>query len=173
MNFDLNKTIEILSRTPVVLEALLKDLSDDWTMNNEGPETWSPYDIIGHLIHGEKTDWIPRMDIILSNNPDKHFEPYDRFAQFKNSKGKSLLQLLEEFILLRKNNLNRLRSANLADDDLLKTGIHPAFGDVTLKQLLATWAAHDLNHIAQITRVMAKQYKPEAGPWVAYLKILQ
>ena len=173
MQFDLHKTIEILQQTPVVLQTLLSGIADEWTMNNEGPETWSAYDIVGHLIHGEKTDWIPRMNIILSDKPDKHFTPYDRFAQFIESKGKSLQQLLDEFSLLRNQNIERLIAANLSGDDLLKTGIHPAFGDVTLTQLLATWTAHDLNHIAQIARVMAKQYKAATGPWVAYLKILQ
>jgi hypothetical protein len=173
MEFDLNKAIEVLERTPAVLQTLLSGISDEWTMNNEGPETWSVYDIIGHLIHGEKTDWIPRMDIILSVNPDKHFTPYDRFAQFVESKGKSLQQLLDEFSLLRKQNVERLQNVNIANDDLAKTGIHPAFGDVTLAQLLATWTAHDLNHIAQISRVMAKQFKVATGPWVAYIKALQ
>jgi hypothetical protein len=172
MQFNPGKTIEILQRTPAVLQTLLSGISNDWTLNNEGPETWSAYDIIGHLIHGEKTDWIPRMDIILSA-PDKHFKPYDRFAQFTESKGKSLQQLLDEFSFLRGQNIERLITASLTDDDFLKIGIHPAFGDVTLAQLLATWTAHDLNHIAQIARVMAKQYKAATGPWVAYLKILQ
>ncbi|CAN5758734.1 hypothetical protein BH10BAC3_BH10BAC3_21830 [soil metagenome] len=172
MQFNLDKTIEILQRTPVVLQTLLSGISNDWTLNNEGPETWSACDVIGHLIHGEKTDWIPRMNIILAD-PDKHFTPYDRFAQFSESKGKSLQQLLDEFSLLRNQNIEKLIAANLSDNDLLKTGIHPAFGDVTLSQLLATWTAHDLNHIAQIARVMAKQYREATGPWVAYLKILQ
>ena len=173
MQFDVNRTIEILERTPLVLKTLLSGISDEWTMNNEGPETWSAYDIVGHLIYGEKTDWIPRMGIILSDNADKHFVPYDRFAQFTESKGKSLQQLLDEFTVLRIQNVEILCNANITADDLLKTGIHPAFGNVTLAQLLATWTAHDLNHIAQIARVMAKQYKDEAGPWVAYIKALQ
>ena len=172
MQFNLDKTIEILQRTPVVLQTMLSGISNDWTLNNEGPETWSAHDVIGHLIHGEKTDWIPRMDIILSA-PDKHFTPYDRFAQFTESKGKSLQQLLDEFSFLRAQNMERLITASLTDDDFLKIGIHPAFGDVTLAQLLATWTAHDLNHLAQIARVMAKQYKAATGPWVAYMKILQ
>jgi hypothetical protein len=171
--FDLNKSIEILERTPAVICTLLDGLSDDWTSHNEGPGTWCPYDIVGHLIHGELTDWIPRMDIILSDSPNKRFTPYDRFAQFTNSKGKTLSQLLETFRTLRAKNIQKLRATPITADDLLKTGIHPAFGTVTLSQLLATWVAHDLNHIAQITRVMAVQYRPDAGPWVAYLKILQ
>ena len=173
MNFTVEQSIEILERTPDVLNTLLQNISADWTSNNEGPETWSVYDIIGHLIHGEKTDWMPRTEIILSENADKHFTPFDRFAQFKNSEGKSLEQLLDEFKLLREENMRQLRSKKISGKDLKQTGIHPAFGEVTLSQLLSTWVAHDLNHIAQICRVMAKQYKSEVGPWTAYLRILQ
>ncbi len=173
MNFTLEKSIEILERTPHVLNAMLQNISDDWTSKNEGGETWSVYDIIGHLIHGEKTDWMPRTVIILSENTDKTFEPYDRFAQFEASKGKSLSQLLDEFALLRKENVERLRSKNLTDKNLEEKGIHPAFGEVTLTQLLATWTVHDLNHIAPISRVMAYQYKSGVGPWIAYLGILK
>ncbi len=173
MQFDLHKTIAILERTPIVLKTLLSGIPDEWTLSNEGPETWSAYDVVGHLIHGEKTDWIPRMEIILSKNPDKHFTPYDRFAQFIESKGKTMQQLHDEFAVLRIQNIETLCQATITEADLNKTGIHPAFGAVTLAQLLATWTAHDLNHIAQIARVMAKQYKDATGPWVAYLKILQ
>ena len=172
MELDINKSIEILERTPVVIEEMLKGLSPDWVMNNEGPDTWSPYDVVGHLIHGEKTDWIPRLEIILSDKGDKKFEPFDRFAQFKESKGKKLQQLIDEFKELRKNGIEALRSKKLKEEDLDKTGIHPEFGIVTLRQLLSTWVVHDLNHIAQIARVMAKQYKQETGPWQAYLPIL-
>ncbi len=173
MNFSLSKSIEILERTPAVLIALLQNLSPDWTSNNEGGETWSTYDIIGHLIHGEKTDWIPRMEVILSDNPDKKFKPFDRFAQFEESKGKSLSQLLIEFKDLRKKNIEILRSKRITAKDLKRIGIHPAFGKTTLAQLLSTWTVHDLNHIAQISRVMAKHYKTDVGPWVEYLRILQ
>ena len=173
MNFTLLKSIEILERTPGVLMAMLQDVSADWTLNNEGGETWSVYDIVGHLIHGEKTDWIPRMEIILSDNPDKRFEPFDRFAQFEESKGKSLTELLDEFKRLREKNIGHLRSINLSSENSEEKGIHPAFGEITLSQLLSTWTVHDLNHIAQISRVMAKQYKADVGPWVEYLKILQ
>ncbi|MCG7856639.1 DinB family protein [Flavihumibacter sediminis] len=172
MNFSVDKSMEILERTPATLNALLRGISDDWISNNEGPETWSPYDIIGHLIHGEKTDWIPRMEIILSGSGERRFEKFDRFAQFEASKGKTSDALLDEFIALREKNLLLLSSKNLREDDLAKTGIHPAFGEVTLAQLLATWAVHDLNHIAQISRVMAEQYKTAVGPWVEYLGIL-
>lgn len=173
MNFTLEKSIDILERTPHVINAMLQNKSEDWTSHNEGGETWSVFDIIGHLIHGEKTDWMLRTDIILSENADKTFEAYDRFAQFEASKGKSLSQLLDEFALLRKENVARLRSKNLTDTHLAKTGFHPAFGEVTLAQLLSTWTVHDLNHIAQISRVMAYQYKSDVGSWVAYLGILK
>ncbi|MBQ4819514.1 DinB family protein [Aquimarina sp. MMG016] len=173
MKFNLNKSIEILQRTPNVLITMLQNMDKEWVFNNEGEKTWSVYDIIGHFIHGEKTDWIPRMEIILSDNPDKTFIPFDRFAQFENSKGKTLKQLLDEFQKLRKSNIEKLISTNLTDEDLQKTGIHPDFGSVTLSQLLATWVVHDLNHIAQISRVIAKQYTTEVGPWSTYLRILK
>ncbi|KAB2878774.1 DinB family protein [bacterium] len=173
MKFDLNQAIEILERTPKIMESMLSGLSDEWIMNNEGEGTWCPFDIIGHLIHGEKTDWVPRMEIILSDQTDKRFEPFDRFAQFQSSEGKNLLQLLVEFKTLRAANLEDLRSKRLTANDLQKTGVHPAFGAVTLGQLISTWAVHDLTHITQIARVMAKQYKDEVGPWVEYLRVLQ
>ena len=172
MKFDLAKSLQILERTPVVLKDILQNVSDDWTMRNEGDDTWSPYDIVGHLIHGECTDWMARLEIIL-HKEDKKFIPYDRFAQFKESEGKDLQQLLSEFSELRKENLLKLRSLTLNEDDLNKTGIHPEFGDITLRQLLSTWTIHDLTHIAQITRVMAKQYKEAIGPWIKYFKVMQ
>lgn len=173
MNFSFNKSIGILERTPKVLELMLENLSDEWTMNNEGPETWSPYDVLGHLVHGEQTDWIIRTKIILSDSENKAFTPFDRFAQFEESKGKSLTDLLDEFKKARKENLKFLSGLNLSENDLDKTGIHPKFGEVTLRQLLSTWTVHDLSHIAQIARVMSKQYKDAVGPWVEYLPILQ
>ena len=173
MTFTSTQSIEILERTPGVLTAMLQGLSDAWTTANEGGDTWSAYDIVGHLIHGEKTDWMPRAAIILSERADKTFEPFDRFAQFEASRGKSLPQLLEEFRALREKNLALLRSKNLTGADLERKGVHPAFGEVTLSQLLATWVAHDLNHIAQIARVMAKRYQADVGPWIAFLRILQ
>ncbi|MCI0449681.1 MAG: DinB family protein [Chlorobi bacterium] len=172
MKFSIEKSVEILERTPRVLEELLNDLSDEWITSNEGADSWSPYDIMGHLIHGEKTDWITRMQIILSGREDKSFEPFDRFAQFKNSKGKSIKLLLDEFKQLRKKNIETLNSANITSDQLNLTGIHPEFGEVTLEQLIATWVVHDLSHIVQISRVMAMQYKDEVGPWIEYLPIL-
>lgn len=172
MKFDLNKSYEILERTPSVLRTLLSDLSDDWIINNEGPETFSPYDVIGHLIQGEKTDWRDRTTMILEHGATKSFVPFDRFAQFEQSKGKSLQQLLDEFEKLRKESLSWLRSLNLTETDFIKKGTHPELGEVTLRQLLSTWVIHDLTHIAQITRVMAKQYKEEIGPWIGYFRIM-
>lgn len=173
MKFDLDSALQILERTPSVLESLLENLSPQWTMHNEGVDTWSPYDIVGHLIQGEMTDWIPRMEIILSDQADKTFSPFDRYAQFENSKGKSLTELLTAFHSLRKKNISILKSKQLTARDLERTGIHPAFGEVNLAQLLATWTVHDLNHIVQISRVMAKQYKDEVGPWIEYLGVLK
>lgn len=172
MNFKLDRSIEILERTPAVLQTLLSDLHEDWTMNNEGPETFSPYDVIGHLIHGEKTDWRDRAKIILEYGESKTFIPYDRFAQFEESKGKLLQQLLSEFEKLRAENLNWLKSLKLEEIDFDKRGIHSSLGQVTLRQLLSTWVIHDLSHIAQVARVMAKQYKEEMGPWVEYFRIM-
>ena len=173
MKFTVDKSLEILERTPQVLITMLQNISSDWTSVNEGGDTWSVYDIIGHLIHGEKTDWIPRTEIILSENMNKAFTPFDRFAQLEDSKGKSLNLLLNEFKSLRESNVQLLRSKTITVEDLKQTGIHPAFGEVSLGQLLSTWVVHDLNHIAQVSRVMAKQYATEVGPWTAYLRILQ
>ena len=172
MHFNLDKSHEILERTPVVLKTLLSGISDEWYMNNEGPETFSPYDVIGHLIHGEKTDWRDRATMILEHGESKTFIPYDRFAQFEQSKGKSLQQLLKEFEELRTANLKWLYSLKLTEADLDKKGMHPGLGQVTLRQLLSTWVIHDLTHIAQVARVMAKQYKEEMGPWVEYFRIM-
>jgi len=172
INFILIEAIEILERTPAVLISLLSGLSDRWIYNNEGGESWTPYDIVGHLIHGEKKDWIERANIILEYGEDKAFEPFDRFAQFKDSVGKTLNDLLEEFTKLRKANIEVLNNLNLDEKDLNKKGIHPEFGNVTLKQLLSTWVVHDLSHIRHISRVMAKQYKNEIGPWEKYLRVI-
>ena len=172
MKFSLERTIEILDRTPAVLKTLLQNLHQDWTMNNEGPETFSPYDVVGHLIHGEKTDWRERTTMIMEYGESKTFIPYDRFAQFEESKRKSLQQLLDEFEKLRTENLVWLKSLNLSEADFDKKGIHPSLGQVTLRQLLSTWVIHDLTHIAQVARVMAKQYKEEMGAWVEYFRIL-
>lgn len=173
IEFSIDKSLSILERTPFVIEMLLRDLPEDWAMNNEGEGTWSPFDIVGHLIHGEKTDWIPRIKIILSDPGNKTFEPFDRFAQFNDSKGRTLSELLIEFKLRRKSSIEILNSLKITDNHLGQTGIHPKFGSVTLRELLATWVAHDLNHIGQIVRVMAKQYRNEVGPWKEFLGILK
>ena len=162
----------ILERTPGTLRAMLAGLPPEWTEATEGPETWSPYVIVGHLIHGERTDWISRAKIILAQGADRRFAPYDRFAQFRESQGKSLTQLLDEFAAIRSENVAILAGWKLTEAELALTGDHPAFGSVTLRQLLATWVAHDLGHVAQIARVMAKQYREAVGPWRAYLPIL-
>jgi len=172
MKFDLDKSYEILQRTPSVLKALLQEVHEDWVMNNEGPDTFSPYDVVGHLIHGEKTDWPDRIKLIWENETPQLFVPYDRFAMFDESKGKTLIELLGEFETLRQKNMQWFRSLNLSEADLDKKGIHPKFGKVTLRQLLSTWVVHDLTHLAQITRVMGKQYKEEIGPWVDFFRIM-
>ncbi len=172
MKFDLDKSMEIQQRTPAVLKTLLQGLHEDWIMSNEGPETFSPYDVIGHLIHGEKTDWRDRAEMIMTYGESKTFVPYDRFAQFEESRGKSLEQLLDEFDTLRSLNLTWLASLHLSAEDFDKKGVHPSLGTVTLRQLLTSWTVHDLTHIAQISRVMAKQYKEEIGPWVEFFRIM-
>jgi hypothetical protein len=173
MQFTIDKSIEILERTPDVLYTLLSGLDDGWISGNEGQDTWSPYDVMGHLIHGEKTDWITRMQIILSSDHDKRFALFDRFGQFGESKGKSLAQLLNEFKTLRQQSLAVLKSVHFTDEILDRKGIHPEFGEVTLQQLLATWVVHDLAHICQVSRVMAKQYQEEIGPWTKYFSIFR
>ena len=172
MKFNLTDAGTILERTPVVLYNLLHDLPEGWIMNNEGPDTFSPFDVLGHLIHGEKTDWVVRTKWILEKGISVPFEPYDRFAQARESEGKSLKQLLEEFRLLREQNLNWIRSQHWKEEDFEKRGLHPVLGEVSLRNLLSTWVVHDLTHLAQITRVMAKQYKEELGPWPAFFRIL-
>jgi hypothetical protein len=172
MDFSLDQAIPVLRRTPSVLRAWLWDLPDSWTSGNEGPDTWSPYDIVGHLIHGEKTDWIPRTKLLLEHGETRPFTPFDRFAQFRESRGKTLHQLLDSFGELRAVNVERLESLALKRSDLMQRGLHPELGPVTLGQLLATWVAHDLNHLGQIARVMVKQYREAVGPWIAYLPLL-
>jgi hypothetical protein len=172
MDFDLAHGIAVLQRTPDALRAMLTGLDTEWTAATEGPGTWSPFDIVGHLIHGERTDWIPRAQIILAQGENRRFTPFDRFAQFRESQGKSLATLLAEFAQLRAANLATLTGWHLTDVELALEGEHPAFGAVTLRQLLATWTAHDLSHVAQIARVMSKQYRAAVGPWREYLPIM-
>ena len=173
MDFQLQHAIDLLGRTPSTLNSMLRDVPESWLVQNEGPETWSPYDIVGHLIHGEETDWIPRAKIILEYGEARAFEPFDRVAMFEKSKGKSIAELLDTFTVLRKRSLHELGEMNLTPALLEKRGKHPELGTVTLKQLLATWVVHDLGHVRQAVRVIAKQYREAVGPWRAYLSILE
>ncbi len=172
MQFDLEDALPILERTPTVVRALLEDLQERWIRATEGPNTWSPFDVVGHLIHGERTDWLPRVEVILTHGENQAFQPFDRFAQFEASRGKSLAELLDSFAELRAANLERLQKLRLAPEDLERRGRHPELGPVTLGQLLATWTAHDLSHIAQIVRVMGRQYTEAVGVWRAYLPMV-
>ena len=173
MDFELEAGMEILARTPGSLRSLLTGLSEPWLKSDEGPGTWSTFDILGHLVHGEKTDWIPRARIILAQGESVTFEPFDRFAQENDSAGKSVADLLGEFETLRRASLKELAGFDLTSRELELEGIHPEFGPVSLNQLLATWVVHDLGHIAQITRAMARQYTHQVGPWRKYLGILE
>lgn len=172
MEFNLEDAVALLERTPQTLVALLGDLPPQWALAREGDDGWSAFDVVGHLIHGEKTDWMARARIILEHGESRAFDPFDRFAQFEASQGKSLAALLDEFAALRRDNLAALRALNLQPADFARTGRHPALGDVTLGQLIATWVAHDLDHFQQIMRALARQYTGEVGPWRAYLGIL-
>ena len=172
MRFELPSSMEILRRTPATLRALLDGIPDTWARSNEGPETFSPFDVVGHLIDGEETDWIPRARIILARGPNPTFEPYDRFRHRTRNAGRSLESLLAEFTELRARNLELLGSWGLRDAELDLPGNHPGLGLVTLRQLVAAWVVHDLGHIAQVVRVMAKQYRTEVGPWVPFMPVL-
>ena len=172
MNFELAEAIEVLARTPAAIRALLGGLPDAWITVDEGPRTFTPFDNLGHLIHGERTDWLARAQIILAQGTTRRFEPYDRFAQDRESKGKTLDMLLREFEELRAANLDALRAWNLTDRELALEGEHPELGSVTLRQLLSAWAVHDLGHLAQTARVMAKRYRDDVGPWRKYLPVL-
>ena len=172
MTFDLDLSIDILERTPATLQALLGGLDAAWVRGTEGPDTFSPFDVVGHLIDGEETDWIPRARIILAKGPNLRFEPYDRFRHKTRNTGRSLESLLTEFANLRATNLELLCSWKLTPRELDLPGEHPSLGRVTLRQLLAAWVVHDLGHLAQVARVMAKQYVDEVGPWVPFLPVL-
>jgi DinB superfamily len=173
MQQNLQHTMALLARTPSSLNALLRDLPQEWTMQNEGGDTFNAFDVIGHLIHGERSDWMPRAKRILEFGETRAFDPFDRRAQEAESDGKPLEQLLDEFARLRSDNLAELRSLKLGPEDLNRRGLHPALGTVTLSQLLATWAAHDLTHLHQISRIMAHQYREAVGPWSVYLGVMQ
>lgn len=172
MEFHLDRTIEILERTPATMRALLAGLADDWTNANEGPDTFSAFDNLAHMVHGERTDWIARARIILAQAGSRRFEPFDRFAHYHESAGKSVADLLDELATLRSDNLATLRSWQLTDRELALEGEHPSLGPVSLRQLLAAWVVHDLGHIAQTARVIAKQYRDAVGPWREYLPVL-
>ena len=172
MTFDVDRSAEVLRRSPEALRALLDGLSEPWIRGTEGPETFSPFDVVGHLIDGEETDWVPRARIILAQGPDPRFEPYDRFRHRARNRAATLESLLTEFAALRASNLEVLRSWNLTGRELDLPGQHPSLGRVTLRQLLAAWVVHDLGHVAQVARVMAKQYRDEVGPWVPFLPVL-
>jgi hypothetical protein len=173
MAFLLESAIPVLTRTPKVLDLMLRDLPPPWITGTEGPSTWSPYDVIGHLIHGERTDWMSRVEHLLTHGESKPFQRFDRYAQFENSRGKSLGQLLDTFAQLRAESLRRLTALELGEVDLDRPGLHPELGRVTLGQLLATWVAHDLDHIVQVARVMGRQYTRDVGPWSQYLRIIE
>jgi len=169
----LHQATSLLTRTPATLNALLRDLPEWWTLRNEGENTFTPFDVVGHLLHGDRTDWIPRVKMILQHGESRPFEPFDRRGYERDLLGKSLPQLLDEFASVRGENLRELDSLHLQPTDLGRRGRHPAFGPVTLSQLLATWTTHDLTHLHQLSRVMAHQYRNAVGPWSAYLGVLQ
>jgi hypothetical protein len=171
--FNLAEAVAVLTRTPATLDAMLRGLPNSWVRCNEGKDSWSAFDIVGHLIVGERTDWMPRVRIILEKGEARPFDPFDRFAQLKETQDKSLEQLLDEFARLRRENLAALQQLNLGAGDFTRRGRHPALGVVTLSELLATWAVHDLTHMHQVSRVLAHQYRETVGPWSAYLGVLQ
>jgi DinB superfamily len=171
--FVMEEAVAILSRTPATLNALLRGLPDGWITAHEGGETWSPFDVIGHLIHAERTNWIPRARVILEYGETRPFDQFDRVAQFASSNGRTLPGLLDEFATVRNESLSALAALHLTGADFDRRGRHPDFGVVTLRQLLATWVAHDLDHVMQISRVLARQYSDEVGPWRAYLRIIR
>jgi hypothetical protein len=172
MNFDLENGVAVLERTPRVLRQLLSGLPDEWTTGDEGPGTWTPHQVVAHLVHGEITDWIPRARIILAREGERRFTPFDRGGHLARAASTELDHLLDEFERARADSLHALDSFALTEADLARTGIHPEFGEVTLRQLLATWVAHDLGHLVQINRTMARQYREAVGPWRAYLSAL-
>jgi len=172
-SFVMEEAVAILGRTPATLDAMLRGLPEGWIVAHEGSDTWSPFDIVGHLIHGEQADWLPRARIILEHGEARAFDRFDRFAQFSVSEGRTLASLLDEFAALRQKSLRELAMLRLTDSDLDRHGRHPELGVVTLRQLLATWVAHDLDHVMQISRVLGRQYSDEVGPWRAYLRIIR
>jgi len=173
MEQKLEHTIALLARTPATLDALLRDLPEAWTLSNEGGSTWSPCVVVAHLIQGEHQDWLPRARMILDSGETRELVPFEREGHVRYGQGKTLAQLLDEFALLRRDNLDELRELNLTTEDMKRRGRHPSFGSVTLSELLATWAAHDLTHLHQISRIMAYQYREAVGPWTRFLGVMQ
>ncbi|MEO5906757.1 MAG: DinB family protein [Saprospiraceae bacterium] len=171
--FEIADAIQILSRTPRVLREMLSGLDDKWLYADEGVGTWTPHGVIAHLIFGEQTDWIPSMQIILGDQRNKNFIPFDREGHLSLAKGRTIESLLHQFEQIRKENIDILQAADIISDDFSKTGIHPAFGEVTLSQLLAAWVVHDMTHIVQISRVIATQYVEEVGPWKEYMGVIK
>jgi hypothetical protein len=169
----LEQTTVVLARTPAALNALLRDLPDEWTMRNEGGDTWCAFDVVAHLIDCERVDWMPRALMIREKGESQTFVPFDRDGHRKEALGHTLPELLDEFARLRSENLVTLGGWQLGEEDLALRGRHPAFGPVTLSQLLSTWAAHDLNHLHHISRILAHQYREAVGPWSAYLGVMQ
>jgi hypothetical protein len=172
MKFHLDDAIAILSHTPAALDAMVRGLPEAWLHANEGPETWSPFDVVGHLVAGERTDWVPRVRLILEQGDKRAFEPFNRTAMFEESKGKSVGELLDTFATLRAQNLETVRALQLEPADYARPGMHPSLGRVKLEQLLATWVTHDMTHLTQISRVIAKQFTDEVGPWREYIGVL-
>lgn len=172
MNFQLEEAVEILERTPQTLSQLLTGLSSEWINRNEGENTWSAFDVVGHLIEGEKNNWLPRIKMILTKGATEPFPPFDRFSQLNQNDGKTMEQLLNEFADIRRANLEILRQIINPKTNFEQTGVHPEFGIVKLREQISTWVAHDLTHISQIARVLAKRYQNDVGPWRAYLRIL-
>ena len=172
MPHNLQQTLALLRNTPATLNALLRDLPESWTLSNEGADTWTIYDVVGHLAYGETSDWLARAKTILNHGESKTFTPFDRLGQTRSSQGKSLTQLLDDFATLRAENLHELQSFNLSASDLERRGLHPSFGPVTLSQLLAAWTVHDMTHLHQISRILAHQYREAVGPWQKFLGVL-
>ena len=172
MEFSLQRSVEILGATPKVLDHMLSGLSREWLFANEGGDTWSPHTVVGHLVFSEEVNWIPRMRMILSEG-DRNFVPFDPKGQFERYSDHNLPDLLKKFSVLRKNSIRELTDLSLNEKMLSRTGVHPTFGEVSLSQLLSTWTVHDLDHINQISRVLAKQYKEAVGPWVSFLGVLK
>jgi hypothetical protein len=173
VEYDLKTAVPVLSRTPAALDHLLRGLPDDWVTGTEGPGTWSPFDVVGHLIHGERTNWMFRVEHLLDHGESEPFPPFNRFGHVEFAKNASLAQLLDSFAVVRSENLQRLAGRRLTTADLSRSGTHPEFGRVTLAELLATWVVHDLDHLAQVARVMARQYADAVGPWRQYLRLLK